>query len=212
MQSQLNFPENIGGYFNIVFNHLEKNENLKKYHKLDKIKENIFDYVMVKLYDKIFPIEPNTQDNKIFRQTVKLSWTKPKHFLGNKKQYVFGSFINDIKKFFKQLTTEKSPRKKLLNMDEISNDVSFFYSFNGADEVGLDDEISILSYAMIKVQPSILDSNVKFMKLYCKIGDFMSEGNKLEQLAAVIDFITNIKYNNLSGVTPEEFIENCGKN
>ena len=212
MQSQLNFPENIGGYFNIVFNHLEKNENLKKYHKLDKIKENIFDYVMVKLYDKIFPIEPNTQDNKIFRQTIKLSWTKPKHFLGNKKQYVFGSFINDIKKFFKQLTTEKSPRKKLLNMDEISNDVSFFYSFNGADEVGLDDEISILSYAMIKVQPSILDSNVKFMKLYCKIGDFMSEGNKLEQLAAVIDFITNIKYNNLSGVSPEEFIENCGKN
>ena len=212
MQSQLNFPENIGAYFNIVFSHLEKNENLKKYHKLDKIKENIFDYVMVKLYDKIFPIEPNTQDNKIFRQTIKLSWTKPKHFLGNKKQYVFGSFINDIKKFFKQLTTEKSPRKKLLNMDEISNDVSFFYSFNGADEVGLDDEISILSYAMIKVQPSILDSNVKFMKLYCKIGDFMSEGNKLEQLAAVIDFITNIKYNNLSGVLPEEFIENCGKN
>ena len=167
---------------------------------------------MVKLYDKIFPIEPNTQDNKIFRQTVKLSWTKPKHFLGNKKQYVFGSFINDVKKFFKQLTTEKSPRKKLLNMGEISNDVSFFYSFNGADEVGLDDEISILSYAMIKVQPLILDSNVKFMKLYCKIGDFMAEGNKLEQLAAVIDFITNIKYNNLSGVSAEEFIEKCGKN
>ena len=212
MQSQLNFPENLAVYFNIVFSHLEKNENLKKYDKLDKIKENIFDYVMVKLYDKIFPIEPNTQDNKIFRQTVKLSWTKPKHFLGNKKQYVFGSFINDVKTFFKQLTTEKSPRKKLLNMGEISNDVSFFYSFNGADEVGLDDEISILSYAMIKVQPLILDSNVKFMKLYCKIGDFMTEGNKLEQLAAVIDFITNIKYNNLSGVSAEEFIEKCGKN
>ena len=212
MQSQLNFPENLGTYFNIVFSYLEKKENLQKYYKLDKIKENIFDYVMVKLYDKICPIEPNNQDNKIFKQTVKLSWTKPDHFLGNKKQYVFGSFINDIKRFFKQLTTEKSPRKKLLNMGEISNDVSFFYSFNGNNEIGLDDEISILSYAMIKVQPSILDSNVKFMKLYCKIGDFMSEGNKLEQLAAVMDFITNIQYNNLLGVSPEEFSEKCGKN
>jgi hypothetical protein len=212
VQSQLNFPENLGAYFDIVFNHLEKKENLKKIYKLDRIKENIFDYVMVKLYDKIFPMEPNTIDNKIFNQTLKLSWTKPDHFLGNKKQYVFGSFINDIKRFFKQLTTEKSPRKKLLNMDEISNDVSFFYSFNGNNEIGLDDQISILSYAMIKVQPSILDSNVKFMKLYCKIGDFMCEGNKLDQLAAVIDFINNIQYNNLSGVSAEEFSEKCGKN
>ena len=97
-------------------------------------------------------------------------------------------------------------------MDEISNDVSFFYSFNGNNEIGLDDQISILSYAMIKVQPSILDSNVKFMKLYCKIGDFMCEGNKLDQLAAVIDFINNIQYNNLSGVSAEEFSEKCGKN
>ena len=212
VQSKLNFPENLGTYFDIVFDRLEKKENLKNSYKLDKIKENIFDYVMVKLYDKIFPMKPNTQDNKIFNQTVKLSWTKPDHFLGNKKQYVFGSFINDIKRFFKQLTTEKSPRKKLLNMDEISNDVSFFYSFNGNNEIGLDDEISILSYAMIKIQPSILDSNVKFMKLYCKIGDFMSEGNKLDQLAAVIDFITNLQYNNLTGVSPEEFSEKCGKN
>ena len=212
MQTKLNFPENIGKYFDIVFHHLESKEYLKKFQRIDKIKENIFDYVMVKLYDKLFPMEPNNQDNKIFIQTVKLSWTKPNHFLGDKKQYVFGSFINDVKRFFKQLTAEKSPRKKLLNMDEISNDVSFFYSFNGTDEVGLDDEISILSYAMIRVQPSILDSNVKFMKLYCKIGDFMSEGNKLEQLAAVIEYITNLKYNNLTGVTPEEFNENCDKN
>ena len=212
MQEKLNFPDNIGKYFEIVFNHLEMNPNLKKHSiKLDKIKENIFDYIMGKLYDKIFPLEPNSVDNKIFYQTVKLSWTKPKHFLGEKKQYVFGSFIKDVKRFFRQLILEKSPRKKLLNVHEISNDVSFFYSFNGDKEIGLEDEISILSYAMIKVQPIVLDSNLKFMKLYCKVGGIIQEGNKLEQLTAVIDFIINLKYNNLWGVTQEEFSKECKK-
>ena len=212
IQEKLNFPDNLGKYFEIVFNHLEFNPNLKAdYIKLEKIKENIFDYIMGKLYDKIFPLEPNNVDNKIFYQTVKLSWTKPKHFLGEKKQYVFGSFIKDVKRFFRQLILEKSPRKKLLNVHEISNDVSFFYSFNGDKEIGLEDEISILSYAMIRIQPLILDSNLKFMKLYCKVGGIIQEGNKLEQLAAVIDFIMNLKYNNLWGVTQEEFSIECKK-
>ena len=208
----MNFPDVFGKYFNIVFKHLESNQYLnKKFQNLDKIKENIFDYVMGKLYDKIFPIEPNKEDIQIYWQTVKLSWIKPNHFLGNKKQYVFGSFLNDIKRFFKQLVLEKSPRKKLLNMDEISNDVSFFYTFNGNNEIGLDDEISLLSYAMIKIQPSILDSNFEFMNLYCKVGGIITEGNKLEQLKAVIEFIKNIQYFNLNGVTQEEFKEECIK-
>ena len=212
IQRKLNFPDVFGKYFNIVFKHLESNQYLnKKFQNLDKIKENIFDYVMGKLYDKIFPIEPNKEDIQIYWQTVKLSWIKPNHFLGNKKQYVFGSFLNDIKRFFKQLVLEKSPRKKLLNMDEISNDVSFFYTFNGNNEIGLDDEISLLSYAMIKIQPSILDSNFEFMNLYCKVGGIITEGNKLEQLKAVIEFIKNIQYFNLNGVTQEEFKEECIK-
>ena len=51
---------------------------------------------------------------------------------------------------------------------------------------------------MIKVQPIIYDSNVKFMKLYCKVGGLSSEGNKIDQLTAVGDFIRDVKYDKLT--------------
>ena len=212
IQKNLNFPENIDKYFNIVFNALESNENLKKrYPNMSKIKENIIDYVMSKIHDKIFPVEFNHLDSKIFQRSVTLSWIKPNHFLGNKKQYVFGSFLKDITKIYKQLEIEKSPRTKLLNMDEIFNDISFFYSFNGKDEIGMDEIIPLLSYAMIKIQPLILDSNLKFMKLYKDVGGNKFSGNKFEQLESVMELIINMKFSNLIGVTKEEFSENIRK-
>ena len=166
---------------------------------------------MGKLYDKIFPLEPNISDNKIFTQTVRLSWTQPDHYLGGNKKYVFGSFLSDIDKYYKQLNIEKSPRKKLLSIDGIEHTVSFFYLFNGKNEIGLDDQISILSYAMVKVQPIIYDSNIQFMRLYGKMGGLDVEGNKLDQLTAVGDFIKDVKYDNLNGVTLEEFNKECNK-
>ena len=212
LQENLHFPDFLSKYFEIVFEHLEEKKELKtKFGTLNKFKENIIDFVMGKLYDKIFPLKPNISDNKIFTQTVRLSWTQPDHYLGGNKKYVFGSFLSDIDKYYKQLNIEKSPRKKLLSIDGIEHTVSFFYLFNGKNEIGLDDQISILSYAMVKVQPIIYDSNIQFMRLYGKMGGLDVEGNKLDQLTAVGDFIKDVKYDNLNGVTLEEFNKECNK-
>ena len=209
IQKILKFPTILGKYFDIVFSHLEFNYDfIKKHNRIDIIKENIFDYVMSKLYDKIFPIEPNQKDNIIFQRTVNLSWTKPEHFLGNKKQFVFGSFMKDIQKLIKDVEFEKSPRKKILNIYKISNEISFFYAFNGNAEIGLDEIISLLNYGIINIQPYSLNSNLIYMKLYRKVGSFKFDENKLELLEAVIDFISDIKYTNLQGITEQEFLRN----
>ena len=78
---------------------------------MNQIREIIFDFVMNKIYDKIFPVELNRKDNKIYQNSIRLSWVQPYHFLGNKKQYVLGSFINDINHDFKLLLSEKSINK-----------------------------------------------------------------------------------------------------
>ena len=96
-------------------------------------------------------------------------------------------------------------------MDGIVHTISFFYFFNGKNEIGLDDQISILSYAIVKIKPYIYDSNVKFMKLYSKVGGLINEGNKIDQLTAVGNFIQEVKYQNLSGVTAEQFTQECNK-
>ena len=209
IQEKLNFAENLSKYFDIVFKYVQMKKNFRKNgQNMIRLRKNIFDYVMIKLYDKIFPAGSSERDNLLFQQCVCLSWVRPKHFLGNKKQYVFGSYLEDLKRNFKLLHSEKSTRKKIKNMNKIFNDISFFYEFNGIKDIGVDDIIPILAYGIIKAQPFFLVSNIKFIKLYHNLCNFFSEGNIYEQLNAVMELIININYTNLKGITKDEFVKN----
>ena len=214
IQEKLNFAGKLENYFNIVFNHIKSHsKNIKNEltDNMNQIREIIFDFVMNKIYDKIYPVELSEKDTRIYQNSIRLSWVKPSHFLGDKKQYVLGSFINDISYYFKQLISEKSTRKKLINLDQIMNNISFFYKFNDKNEIGVDDIVPVLAFAMIKAHPYSVDSNIKYMKMYSKLGNFFKEGNKFEQFEAAIELIVGIKYSNLKGITKEEFIENINK-
>ena len=141
---QLN-EDKINNYLNIVKIILEK----KGTAELNSINDKIYDYVMSKIYDKIYPIEPYEEDNKIFQQSIRLSWTEPKHFIKSKRQLVFGSFLTDVISLF----MEKSPRKKLFYMSEIFNSIGFLLKFNGAgQDARVDDHMPILNYAFVKAQ------------------------------------------------------------
>ena len=208
IQQKLDFSAKINNYLNIVKIALEK----KGTAQLDSINEKIYDYVMNKLYDKIYPIEPYEEDNKIFQQSVRLSWTEPKHFIKSKRQLVFGSFLTDVLSYFKLIDSEKSPRKKLLNMSEIFSSIGFLLKFNGVGaDAGVDDQMPILNYAFIKSQPLRMFSNAKYMELY--IGDKKNkfEGSQLTQLLGICDFIAKIKYSHLIDVTNEEYIKRCNE-
>ena len=211
IQEKLNFTEKLENYFNIIFNYIKSRYKTVKYEfkeNMNQTKEIIFDFVMDKIYNKIFPIESNQKDSLVYQNSIKLSWVKTYHFLGNKKQYVLGSFINDVSKYFKLLRSEKSTRKKLFNLDQIINNISFFYKFNDKTDIGIDDILPVLTFAIIKVQPFYLDTNVKYMKMYRKLGNFFKEENKFEQIEAAMEIITNIKYTDLKNITQEEFMEN----
>ena len=205
IQKTLGFSSKLNNYFNIIKTNLEKKG-------ITGLDDKIYNYVMSKIYDKIYPIEPYELDNKIFQQSVRLSWVEPKHFIKSKRQFVFGSFLSDVEIFFKSIDSEKSPRKKLLNLIEIFNSIGFLLKFNGAGiEAGVDDQMPILNYAFVKAHPLRMYSNAKFMELY--IGDRKNkfEGSQLTQLLGICDFIARIKYSELIGVTQEEFIRKCNE-
>ena len=206
IQEKLHFPDEISKYFDLI------RDNLKKlnYKNLEVLMDKIYDYLMGKLYDKIYPVEPLDEDTKIFQKSVLLSWTKPKHFLKTKKEFVFGSFENDVLEYFKLLDNDKSPRKKLIDMDGVFNSIGFLLRFNGkGPDTGVDDQIPILNYAFIKAQALRMNSNVRFMELY--IGDKKSkkEGSQLTQFKGICEMIPNIKYDALNDVTKEEFVKRC---
>ena len=208
IQNKLHFPEQIQKYIELIRKYLR----IHNVQNIEQMMDKIYDYLMGKIYDKIYPIEPSEEDNKIFQKSVLLSWTKPKHFLKSKKEFVFGSFEKDTMELFKLLDIEKSPRKKLMNLDGIFNSITFLLRFNGkGQDVGVDDQMPILNYAFIKAQALRMNSNVRFMELY--IGESKSKraGAQLTQFKGICEFIPKIKNTDLDGVSHEEFIKKCNE-
>ena len=210
IQIKLNIPEKITQYLDFIIEHLIENKKVTTSIDIELISRKIYDYIMTKIYNKIFPIYKYDKDETIERKCKLLAWTKPKHFTENKKIYIFDCFLKDTAYYFKRIEEEKSLMKKILSIKEIFNSINKLIKFNGDDkQTGIDDLMPILNYAFIKANPKIIYSNIRFIDLY--IGDLRSkeEGSQLTQLIALCDFISNIQANNLLGIDKNEFTLKC---
>ena len=206
----LALPDKLQEYFDIIKEHLQKNKSIIE-NNLNSISGIIYDYIQGKLYDKIFPKEYK-RDDQIFRQCVLLSWIEPKHFINDKKNYIFDGFLPDVNFFLKKLEKYKSPRKKFSYMSKIFESIRNLVKFNGGDEMtGVDDQMPILNYALIKARPLRIYSNCKYMELFLGDRRNKKEDSELIQLLSLCDYICNISYSKLINVTKEEYNDKCNK-
>ena len=209
-QKNFNVPEILRQYFfSIIREHLINSKKIDNSKDLVLIENKIYDYVMSKINTRIFP-QNDDEDDKLYKKTFMLSWVKPEHFLEGKRDYFFDIFLQDVANFFRALENERSPRKKIENIDNIFNFILQIVEINGGNQnLGVDDQFPILCYSFIKAKMSKLFSNLKFIKLYRN--SLIEKGNEhqLAQLIAVCTFVININYKNLNGITKDEFNKNC---
>jgi hypothetical protein len=213
MEEELNLAEELNNYFNIIREHLIKKMNMDESQKdFEVINNKIYDYVMEKIYEKIYPSEPFIQDNVIFTQCILVSWIEPQHLIKGRNNYLFDSFLPDVIKFFDKIEKEKSPRKKLENMIKIFTSIENVVKFNGENkDIGVDDQLPILNYAFIKAHPFPIYTNCKYMELFLGNKKFKLEGNYLTQLFTICKFIENLSAKDLFDVSEEKFKYNCSK-
>jgi len=208
LEKKLLLPERLKEYLDIIQEHLLKIQIFNE-KNLDLIIGKIFDYIIEKIYDKIFPKEYEI-DDKIFRQSIVLSWIEPKHFSQNKNNYKFDGFLPDVNNYLKKMEKIKLPWKKFSYMSKIFESIRNLVKFNGEDILpGVDDQMPILNYALIKARPLRIYSNCKFMELF--IGDRKNkkEESELIQLLSICDFICNMSYTKINNVTKEEYELKC---
>ena len=208
LEKKLLLPEKLKEYLNIIQEHLIK---IKMFNEknLDLVIGKIFDYIIEKIYDKIFPKEYEL-DDKIFRQSIVLTWIEPKHFSQDKNNYMFNGFLPDVNNYLKKMEKIKLPRKKFSYMSKIFESIRNLAKFNGEDVLpGVDDQMPILNYALIKARPLRIYSNCKFMELF--IGDKRNkkEESELIQLLSICDFICNMSYEKINNVSKEEYELKC---
>ena len=212
-ETELNLAEEMTKYFNIVREHLIKKMKFKEsQEEFEIISNKIYDFVMEKIYEKIYPLEPAIEDNVIFTQCILVSWIEPKHLISGKNNYIFDSFLPDVMNSFAKIDQEKSPRKKLENMINIFTSIENVVKFNGENkDLGVDDQLPILNYAFIKANPFPIYTNCKFMELFLGQKKYRLEGNYLTQLFTICKFVENLSAEDLFDISEEQFKNNCLK-
>ncbi len=212
-EEELNLTEELNNYFNIIKEHLIKRMNYNESQsEFETILNKIYDYVMEKIYEKIYPSEPFIEDNLIFAQCILVSWVEPQHLIKGRNNYLFDSFLPDVINYFEKIEKEKSPRKKLENMVNIFVSIENVVKFNGDNkDIGVDDQLPILNYAFIKAHPFPMYTNCKYMELFLGSKKYRLEGNYLTQLFTICKFIENLSAKDLFDVSEEKFKNNCAK-
>ena len=163
---------------------------------------------MNKIYEKIYPIEQNNNDFKIYRKSIQLSWVEPNYFV--KKDYIYDSILPDILNEFNQINISKSPYQKLNNIKKIEEYIISLIQFNeGIDkEIGADDIFPVLNYIFIQAHPLNIFTDLEFIKIF--LDDDKSLEYNLLQMESIYNIILNYSYKDFD-LTKEEYDKRCIK-
>ena len=210
LQKELNVPKEINVFFNIIKNHLINVKKIKDEKELNLIYNKVYDYVWSKIYNKLYPKQIDVMDTSLNHKFNIFSWIEPYHLIKDNCNYKFELILPKIVNYFDCINTEKSPRKKIMNVNFIFEAINNLLEFNQNNmTIGVDNQMPLLNYVFIKAKPKNIFTNCEFMALY--IGDKAKkkEDNYLIQLKSIRDFTLNLSHHKLFNITNEEFDNNC---
>ena len=138
---EYNIKEKFDNYFKII----EEKLSVKSQQTIPIYMDKIKDYIMNKIYDKIYPSKLSNKDIKIYNKSLSLSWVDPNYLL--KKNYNFDNMLPDILNEFNQIHIKKNPYKKLLCLRNIMKSIDILIKFNEGmeKEIGAEDITPVLN-------------------------------------------------------------------
>ena len=163
---ELSINIKINDYFEII------KEKIKNISDKTNIYENkIKDYILNKIYEKIYPPEPDEKDNEIYKKTMRLSWVDPYSIV--EKDYIYDTLMPDISNEFRQINIAKTPYRKYSYILKIKKYIESLIKFNEGlnKEVGLDDIAPVLNFVFIKSHPFRIYTDIEFIKVFLKNTD-----------------------------------------
>ena len=164
---ELKIAEKINYYFDLIRERFVKKEGYFKEDEYESLyQEKLRDYFMNKIYDKIYPPEPDEKDSQIFQKAMKLDWVEPQLIV--EKEYIYDNILPDILNQFDQIYNVKTPLKKLKCFREIFNLIHSLIRFNDESKtmIGSDDVTPVLNYVFIKAHPFRIYTDLEFVKLF----------------------------------------------
>ena len=207
IMSKLQMPKTIKEYFLLIREKIIKKSNIPEKIFDALYKEKINNYFMNKIYDKIYPIEPEVEDSEIYRKATMLSWVEPNLIVN--KDYIYETSLPDIIHEFQNVNKARTPQKKFDAILNILDLVKNLIIFNEGDknDISLDDATPVLFYVFIKAHPYKIFTDLEFIKLFLdsKVGIYSFN---LKQMESAIKMLMSFNETNF-GLTKEEFNKRC---
>ena len=208
LETKLKINDIINNYFKEM-NNILKSEKMISRFSIDEfllIKGELENYVLFKLYDKLYPLKDTPEDKFFYKKCCRLNFIKPENIIKNKKminEKLLEISINYISEMDKKLTPVDKIKIFGKAIDILKNSMTFN---SGKTDLGLDDTLPFIIYIVLKSKQKSIYTNFNYCNLF--INPELSKkqfGNMLTQLGMVMDIIKNMKHNELINVTEQEF-------
>ena len=164
LEEELDLPNSLNNYFQIVHNYMENEPIFKEYNDEEKknIKKQIENFIHVQLYEKIYYKTTVQADNNIYYTIRQLDWVKP-NMLNESLKSLDEKMINLMVSFVNNMNNEMSPTNKLREFEKINLIIDNIITLYGYDKSMY---INLLIYVFIKGRPTGLFSTFRYIEIY----------------------------------------------
>ena len=204
IENDIKIKKGLLNYLKIVREHI-KNRFVKE--EAEDIYVRVKTTIMIRLYDKLFPKNPSSEDIFFYNQCVTLSWVEPRHL--KQGHLLFDDFLPITSSCFDQINNEKSALGKLEVISKIFDAIINVIKFNKGGNFSADDIFPILEYALIKAHPKRLSSNLKYLQIFMKKDEYSKDNMHFDYLNGYLNLFKEIKYKDFVDINEEEFNRKC---
>ena len=208
MEENCGLPVALKNFFKCLKDKVKHEKIIKRFSKddIESISTELENFILFKLYDKLYPSKSSKEDIKFYKKCCRLNFIKPENIISDKNIYnekLWKISIDYLNEIDNKYTPQNKIKAVLKSFSILQNSITFC---SGKKELGVDDTIKPLIYVLIKSKPKNIFSNINFAQLFINENLAKTQyGILLTQIFMIMRIIKEMKYNELIGVTEEEF-------
>jgi hypothetical protein len=207
-EEKIELDSTLNAYLKDLKNLLKNEIIMERYSKeeFDTIMFELENYILYKLYEKLFPIKYTKEDNFFYNKCLRLNFITPENVIKDKK-LINKNLLDIAINYIKEMDKRKTPLDKINSFTKAIDIIKNSIAFNsGKTDLGLDDTLSFIIYIILKAQCRNIYTTLNYCNTYIspELGK-KYYGNVLAQFTMVIKIIKDMKYTDLINVTQEQF-------
>ena len=207
-EEKCGLPDALKNFFRTLKIIVKKEKVVKRFPKedIDSIVIELENYILFKLYDKLYPSKSCKDDIRFYKKCVRLDFVKP-HNLITDRNIVNENLWNTCMEYLNEIEDKFTPADKIKCISKaftiLQNSITFC---SGKKELGVDDTIKPLIYILLKTKPKNIFTNYNFCQSFLNADLAKKQyGILLTQIYMIMRIIKDMKYNELIGVTEKQF-------